>query len=96
MPEIWEGWAYCAAESGERQMPRYVAEAVHPDCDQPTYAWCMLVGLQRERMALRSGERLPREVVGQALASIEDAEKYIERQMYYWTCELAYGSVESW
>lgn len=95
--DVWEGWALCAAEEKQKQMPPYVAQAVHPDCDNPTFAWAMLVGLQREREALFTGERLPKEVVGVSTADLNTAAQYLEHQMVFWTNELAFGSYrEEW
>ena len=91
--EVWAGWALCALDHPQsRCMPPYVAQAVHPDCDEPSFAWAMLVGLQRERQALLNGERLPKEVCGVSTATTDQAIQYLENQMIYWTNELAFGS----
>lgn len=90
--DIWAGWAYCAVDSNTRYMPIYAARACHPDCDDPMFSWSMLVGLQRERQALLTGERLPKEVVGLSSASMDQAIQYLEQQMNFWTDELAFGS----
>jgi hypothetical protein len=91
--DVWAGWAQCVAEDFDGyHMPPYVAQACHPDCDQPSHAWAMLVGLQRERQALFSGERLPKEVVGITDATMEQAIQYLEHQMIWWADELAFGS----
>lgn len=91
--DIWTGWALCAASENMRQMPVWVAKAVHPDCDKPTHAWAMLVGLQRERIALRTGERLAKEVMGYPGATADQAEQYLDRQSMPWSMDLAWGSL---
>jgi hypothetical protein len=48
-PNIWQGWARCAAIENVREIPPYVLSQVHPDCTEPVHAWSMLVGVERER-----------------------------------------------
>lgn len=97
-PRIFEGWALQAAKENHnaKHMPVFVAQAIHPDCEQPTHVWAMAIGIQRERLALRTGERLPREIVGVYSATMDAAEAYLDRQISVWVQDLAYGSWDEW
>jgi hypothetical protein len=94
--EVFEGWArLCATENNNlKEMPSWVSQAIHPDCERPTHTWAMLVGIQRERKALFCGERLPREVLGFPTASMDAAILYLERQSNFFAAALAWGSYD--
>lgn len=96
--DVWCGWALqCAKEGIVKQMPAWVAKSIHPDCENPTHVWAMAVGIQNERLALRSGERLAREVMGTPAATMDAAEAYLDSQLNAWVMDLAYGSFgEDW
>ena len=89
---VWEGWGRLAAQENWFQMPVWVEKSVHPQCEQPSHTWAMLVGVQREREALFSGERLPREVMGFPTATMDQAVLYLDRLSQHFAQNLAWGT----
>lgn len=90
---VWAGWGQCAASENIARMPAFIAKVVHPECKDPDYAWAMLVGCQRERLAMEAGERLPSEVLGLLNTGYEEASGYLENQIMFWASELCYGTI---
>ena len=89
--DVWIGWGVVGAKENMKQMPAWVAQSVHKECARPDHTWAMLVGVCREREALFSGERLPREVMGFPSATMDQATLYLERQAERLAQGLAWG-----
>lgn len=85
-PEVFLGWARCAAAEGMEVMPLYVSQSAHEDCKDVETTWNSLLEIEKKRKDLM--KRWSNSLQWQS-----DETELFNRAMYF-ASNLAWGDVQ--